>query len=480
MSVKKNFIYNSILTISNYIFPLLIFPYISRVLGVVNVGICNFVDSVINFYILFAMMGVSTLGIREMADGSLFSDSEKRNVVFSSIFLLNVFSTVFIIIILFASIYLIPELYQQKEMMYIGGVKILFNLFLIEWFYKGIENFKYITIRSIIIKLFYVVAVFIFVREKNDYYIFYGLSVAMIVINSIINWNYKNKFVHFVLKRLEFKPYIKPFFSLGIYAILTSMYTTFNVIFLGFIAGNKEVGYYTTATKLFGTILALFTAFTTVMLPRMSSLFSQNEIDKIKGLTLKSFDVLFMFCLPVIFISITLTPEIIQFIAGDGYKGAITPMRIVMPLVLIIGIAQILILQMLMPLRKDKAILINSIIGACIGILLNILLVRRFNSTGSALVLLFSEFSVLLSASFFVKKYLNIIIPFKALLKNIVVSIPYIFICILGLVLFNTPIVIILFSMGLSFMYFLFSQIFILKNEQLKITLKNIRGYCRF
>ncbi|MFV0313144.1 MAG: flippase [Dysgonomonas sp.] len=479
MSVKKNFIYNSILTISNYIFPLIIFPYISRVLGVTNIGICNFIDSIINFYILFAMMGVSSLGIREIAKGQLYSDSSKRGSIFSSIFLLNACSTATILIIYLVSIYIIPELNQHKELMYIGGVKILFNLFLIEWFYKGIENFKYITIRSIIIKFLYVISIFLFVKGTSDYNIYYALSGSIIVVNAIVNWRYKSKFVRFSLKGLELKSFIKPFFSLGIYALLTSMYTTFNVIFLGFMSGNKEVGYYTTATKLFGTILALFTAFTTVMLPRMSSLFFQNELEQIKTLTIKSFDLLFMFCLPVIFISVILTPEIIEFIAGPGYEGAIIPMRIVMPLVLVIGIAQILIIQMLMPLRKDNAILINSIIGATVGMLLNILLVKKFNSTGSALVLLCAEISVLISASFFVKKYLNIMFPFYKLLKNIIVSSPYVLICILSLMISTSPIVIITCTMILSSIYFIISQVYILKNQWIILIIKSIIKKCK-
>lgn len=134
--------------------------------------------------------------------------------------------------------------------------------------------------------------------------------------------------------------------------MLTSMYTSFNVTFLGFVTNVTEVGYYTTATKLHGIILAFFTAFTGVMLPRMSALVAENRMDEVKRLINKSFDLLFMISIPLIVFSIYFAPEIIYLISGNGYEGAITPMRMVMPLVLIIGMEQILIVQLLMPLKK--------------------------------------------------------------------------------------------------------------------------------
>lgn len=161
-NIKKNFLYSSILTTANYIFPFLTYPYVSRVLGVHNIGICNFVDSIINYFILFSMMGIAATGIREIAKSK--NNPENRNRIFSSLFILNTISTTIALIILIISIYSVPKLYEYKELMYIGALKLVCNYLLIDWLYRGLEEFKYVTIRTIIVKCIYVGAVFIFIR----------------------------------------------------------------------------------------------------------------------------------------------------------------------------------------------------------------------------------------------------------------------------------------------------------------------------
>ena len=256
-NIKKNFFYSSILTTANYIFPILTYPYVSRVLGVNNIGICNFIDSIINYFILFSMMGIATIGIREVA---ACKDREERNKIFNGLFFLNTLSTTIMLITLITAIFFIPELYEYKELMFVGAFKLFFNYLLVEWLYKGLEYFKFITIRTLIVKVIYVVSVFVFVRKANDYFVYYLLLSMMVVINAIINILYARKFVTFTFKKLTIRPFVKPFFIFGFYMFLTSMYSSFNVAYLGFVSGEVEVGYFTTATKLFSILLALYTA----------------------------------------------------------------------------------------------------------------------------------------------------------------------------------------------------------------------------
>lgn len=135
--------------------------------------------------------------------------------------------------------------------MFVGAFKLFFNYLLVEWLYKGLEYFKFITIRTLIVKVIYVVSVFVFVRKANDYFVYYLLLSMMVVINAIINILYARKFVTFTFKKLTIRPFVKPFFIFGFYMFLTSMYSSFNVAYLGFVSGEVEVGYFTTATKLF-------------------------------------------------------------------------------------------------------------------------------------------------------------------------------------------------------------------------------------
>lgn len=429
-SLQKNIIYSSILTCANYVFPLITFPYVSRVLGVTNIGICNFVDSVINYFILFAMMGIGIIGVREIA--SCGEDREKRDRIFSCLFFLNGLTTGIALVILTLAIFLVPQLWQYHTLMFIGAAKLLFSAFTIEWFFRGIENFKYITNRTIIVKSIYVASIFIFVRYKEDYVVYYIITAAFItIINALINFKYSTRFVSLRVHGIKVFSYAKPFFILGTYALLTSMYTSFNTTFLGFEGGVTEVGYYTTATKLFTIVLSLYSAFTGVMMPRMSTLITDGKIDEFKQKLNTSNELLLAFSIPIIMFGMIYAPEIVWLIAGNGYEGAITPMRIIMPLVFVIGYEQILVIQTLMPLRKDRAILTNSIIGACIGVLLNIIIVPRLGGIGSATVWLSSELVVLVCAQYFVTRYISFNFPFARFVRYTIISLLPCLVCLL-------------------------------------------------
>ena len=400
--VKRNFFYSSILTTANYLFPLMVFPYITRVLGVSNVGVCDFVDSIINYFCIFSMLGLSTVGVREIAGNC--NDKGKMSQIFSSLLTLNMITTTIMVIALIIAILFVPKFQENSQLMYVGVFKLLSKTFLIEWLYTGIERFKFITLRSIIVRCTYVIAVFVFVRKESDYLIYYALTTMTFVVNAIVNVLYARNYVCFSFKGISLKPYIKPVITLGIYAVLTSMYTTFNVSYLGFTGGDAQVGYYSTATKIHNIVLALFTAFTGVMLPRMSSLISEGKKDIFKSYIDKSIKMLFAFAVPVIVFCVIYADQIVRIIAGPGYEQAVPCMRIIMPLLFVIGYEQIMVIQILMPLKRDADILKNSIVGASVGVLANLLIVSRLLSMGSAIVWCLSEIAVLIMAQYFVTR----------------------------------------------------------------------------
>ena len=398
-SLKKNIIYSSILTAANYIFPLITYPYVSRVLGVDNIGACNFVDSVINYFILFSMLGISTVGIREISQAR--SDRDKLNQTFSRLFTINTVSTTVVLLVLLVSMFTVPQLRENSHLMWIGVLKLISNYLLIEWLYKGLEEFKYITSRTVLVKCLYVVAVFLFIKSPADTTIYYMLLTLMITGNALINIVHSRKYVSYSLSLQKSSPLFKAIVILGIYAFLTSMYTTFNVVYLGFECGDTEVGYYATSTKIYRMILSVFTAVTGVMMPRLASLLSERKFETFRSLLKKSFRILFVIFIPTSLAIGIFAPQIIHLIAGAGYEGAIMPLRIISPLLLIIGLEQIIIIQGLMPMKKDKEVLINSAAGALTGIITNLILVPEYGATGAAISWFAAECVVLTSSSIF-------------------------------------------------------------------------------
>lgn len=464
-SIKKNFLYSSLLTTANYIFPFITYPYVSRVLGVTNIGICNFIDSIINYFILFSMMGIAVVGIREISKNR--KDRAVLDKTFNSLFALNTISTVIAFSILAIAICTVSKLQEHNELMWLGVAKLVFNYLMIDWLFRGLEEFRYITICSIAVRLAYVVAVFVFIHDKSDYSTYYLLLMLTVAINAIINLFYSQRFVTYHFSPKFTCLYLKPVLILGLYSLLTSMYTSFNVAFLGFVSSETEVGYYTTSTKIYTILLGLYTAFTSVMLPRMSSLLSEGKTDDFKILLSRSFDILIAFAIPISTYALIMAPEIIYLISGKGYEGAILPMRIVMPLLLIIGYEQILVIQTLMPLKKDITILRNSIVGACVGVFLNFALIPYFASVGASIVWFTSELTILVLSQIAVTRTIGAKFPWYICTKNMICNIPLIVLILIVSQFFENPIVKVFISGTILIVYMYILNVRILKNPEI-------------
>lgn len=475
MGVKKNVIYSTFLTGANYIFPLITFPYVSRILGPDSLGENEYALRIVNYFLLFASLGIASVGTREIA-----RTKENRidcEVAFSSILMLNLLSTLLILALYFISILFFAPFERIRPLLLIGSIQLVFSPFLIEWLYKGMEDFPYITKRTLAIRILYVISIFIFVRKASDLSIYFTLTILSTILNAIFNWGYKRKYVSFHFKGLSLKKYLKPYLTFGLYALLTSMYISFNVVFLGIVSSDLEVGYYSAATKLFSVILAFFTSFSAVMMPRISNMLEKNEYESAKDIIYKSFELLYPVSLSLILIGELYAPQIITILSGSGYEGAITPFRIILPLILIIGTEQILIVQILTPMRKDKAILINSIVGSVFGLGLNLLLVPHLACTGSAIVWLSSELAVFTSAFIFVSKAVGNVIPVRLFAKNIVlIAIPMLICFALHTININSYIEMTLGILIILPMTFIFQTIF-LKNKVLTSILGTLKKH---
>ena len=157
MSVTKNFLYSSLLTSAGYLFPLITFPYVSRVLGVTNIGIVNFVDSIISYFVLFSMMGIRTIGIREIAKSQ--NNQNEMSQTFYDIVFLNLLFVLLSGAVLLISIEVVPQFAEHRKLMYVGAAKLLSSLMLLDWLYKGVEDFKFITLWSLIVRVLFVISV---------------------------------------------------------------------------------------------------------------------------------------------------------------------------------------------------------------------------------------------------------------------------------------------------------------------------------
>ena len=423
MSLKGNFIYSTILTFSTYLVPLMVFPYISRILGVDSIGAIDTIDNIIDYCILFSMMGMSTLGIREIAKYK--NDKNRLQETFNNLFWLNVISTIVVFFFLIVTTICIPTLQQRIVLLTIGSFKLFANLFWIEWFYRGLEDFKYITIRSVIVRLLFIVSVFVFIKEKSDFTLYYILFVSIVIINAICNWTYKRNKVSLRFKHIALKAYAKPFIILGVFAMLSAIYTKLSIPVLSFTCGDTEAGYYATATRMYQVVIALISSLISVLIPRMSVLIRESNYTEISHLFELAFKMLFFISLPIIWYVEFLAPDIIAIFAGNEFVQAAIPMRIVIFLVLIIGSEQIYIMQLLIPLNKDKIVAVAGLCGVITWAILSTILVPLLHGIGTSIVWIATESVVLLIAIYYIKKTMGYHYPWKLFFLSCLESIPY-------------------------------------------------------
>lgn len=473
MNIKKNFFYNILLTVSQYFIPLIIFPHISRVFGIDKIGVVNWVDNIINYVILFNTLGLTLTGIRETT--KFKNNKEELSKVFSELLIIHLCLTFITLIVYVVLVINTNQFSRYDDLFYIGIIKILSNVFLVEWLFKGIENFKFITLRTIAIKVLYVFAVLFFVTTKNDYVIYFWITCIVALLNSVINYVFALRFVKLTFKNVNIKRHLKPYFTIGLYLLMASFYNSFNTAYLGLVGTEESVGAYTTSLKIYSVILGVFSALNGVLIPRLSSLVAENEVSKFNDVVSKSITIVVTFTIPLIIYAYVNANEIIYLLAGKGYENAVICFKIIIPLLIIVGLAQIFSNQILMSLKKDNNILFASFVGAVSGLLLNLILVRNFHEIGTSITVVFSELIVTSLLFYFSMKSFPLRLPFKSIFRNLIYSVIYIPIC-LSIRLIETSEFISIFLTGTAcLLLFIVGQLFVVKDTYILNTFSQLK-----
>lgn len=416
----NNFLYNIILTVSGYVFPFLTFPYVTRVLGPSGIGEANFVLSIVDYAVMFSTLGIGSIGIKEIAKCN--EDKNKLNQKFSELLSLHLLMMILISIIYLILVFSIPTLRENISLYVIGFCKIVFNVFLIEWFFTGLQNFKYITIRTIATRLIYVILIFLFVRSELDVLPYVLVTIIQVVLNAIINTKYAKRFVCFRFTLANIIKNLRAVCSLGLTYIFLSFYGTFITMYLGFACGIEAVGIYTTATKLYSILLSIISAFNGVLMPYLNSLYGNGNKKQMKVIIEKSLNLVFFVSIPIIGYCYALSPEIIRFIAGPGYEQAIRPFQIVVFQILLVGVAQIFELQILLTYDRIKEITFITAITATGSVIIMFLFGEQYGAVAASYAITLPHIVECLMLYMDSKKVLDFSIPWRSVFIYIILT----------------------------------------------------------
>ena len=357
-SVRFNFIMNIILTASNIIFPLITYPYVSRVLLPAGVGKVNFATSVVSYFSMIAVLGVPTYGIRACAQ--VRDDKEELSRRVQEILIINLWISIFVYAAYFGAICNIPRLQQDAGLFYVMGTTIIFNVVGMEWLYKGLEQYSYIAVRSILFKFLGIVLMFLLVRDTGDYIIYGAISIFAGVGSNILNFLNARKFVSVrPVWKYCFRRHWKPIVFFFMMSVATTIYTNLDTVMLGFMKSDVDVGYYSTAVKVKGLLVSFVTALSTVLLPRVSYYIEQGLKQEFIRVSQKALDFIVVMALPVSMYFILYAEESIYLLSGKNFAGAILPMQIIMPTVFFIGLTNVIGMQILVPLGKEKLVFVS-------------------------------------------------------------------------------------------------------------------------
>ena len=431
-SVKYNLFMNGILKISTFVFPLITFPYVSRVLGPIGNGKVSFATSVVYYFTMIATLGIPTYGVKVCAQ---FRDNkEKLSKIVKELLAIESIMMIISYVLFFALLYSVPRLYQDKTLMIVNSVSIALTVFGVEWFYQAIEQYDYITIRNILFKIVSIFLMFACVHKSRDYVLYGAITVLGTVGSNVLNIIRLRKLVDFKNnQKLELLRHIRPIMILFMFSASTMVYTSLDTVMLGFIKGDEAVGYYNTAVKLKNLLVSLVTALGTVLLPRLSNILANKDYKSFNRLIRQSFNFVMMIALPITAYCVTEAERCIDFLAGQGYDPSILPMQLISFAIVFIGFTNIIGIQVLIPLGKEKYTVISTVVGAIVNLVLNIVLIPMWSSAGAALATTIAELFVLIVQINYIKSLISKFID----LKNQVKIISACFISIIFLVLNN-------------------------------------------
>lgn len=403
-SLKLNFIMNVILTVSTIVFPLIIYPYISRILLPEGVGKVALALSIISYFTIFSQLGIPVYGLRIAAQ--LRDDKKSLTKAVQELFIINMITTFIAYILLFGIIFFIPQLKEEKLLYIIIGSSIILNTIGMEWLFKGLEEYTYITIRSIIFKIIGLILVFLLIHSKADYIVYGVIIIVSGYLGFILNFIFSFKWINFkLLKDYNFKQHLKPIFVFFAMSCAITVYTNLDTVMLGFMKTNTDVGYYSVAVKVKIVLAGLITALGTVLLPRSSYYIKQNLFDEFKKISTKSMSFIFVFSIPLMIYFLLFAKYTVLFLFGSAFNGSIVPMQVIMPTLLFIGITHLIGFQIMVPLGKENLVLYSVIAGAVVDVILNFILIPRYSAAGAALGTVFAELCVLIFQVVVMKNY---------------------------------------------------------------------------
>lgn len=423
--VMTNTIYNIIKTVSAVLFPLIVFPYITRVLQPAYLGKVNFVNSIISYISLMASLGIGTYAVRECA--KYRNDIEKLSVTASQIFSINLVSTSLAYAALFIIVLLVPKVRNNLELVAILSIPIIFQTLGCDWINTAMEDLKFISIRTCCFQALSLLAIFMLVQNPEDYLLYAVISAAASVGANIVNMLYRRRYCKISYSgRMNARQHLKPIVSLFVLTLSQTVFLNLDVTMIGFFLGDSDVGIYSVAVKIYNLASTLISAITIVVIPQLSFADNEKNVSEMGRLQKYAFDYIAFLGIPIV-IGISLFPgDIVKLIAGENYMAAIPVLRIFsLALFIVMFGGAFLGNIVLLSVSKEKFFMYATLIATIINAVLNYIFIPVCGIIAAGVTTVIAEIVIFFIVFTKGKKYLYAQGLLKDLAQPVIASIPF-------------------------------------------------------
>lgn len=389
-SIKKNVIMSIILSASDFIFPLITYSYVAHILGTEGTGKVAFAQSIMQYFLYFAALGIPTYGLRECAKAR--DDKDSLSHIVQELLMINIMSDAVAYLTFITVLLTVPKLFEYRNLLVLISSGIILGTIGMGWMLKALEEYSFITIRSIIFKIISVVLTLILVRSSDDYVLYAFLIVFISSANNICNFIHARKFISFKKKgSYNLKKHIKPVLTLFVADAVITIYTNFDVSMIGFISSEHEVGLYNAAIGIKNIAMSVSYAVTSVLIPRIAYNIKRKNIHGLSSLITNSLRASMILALPLAIFVFIFSEDILCFVCGNEFLSASVILRILMVCVPPLILTNLFGNQLLIPLGNEKVFSQSVVVGLCINIVLNYFMIPVWGAAGAAVATLVTE-----------------------------------------------------------------------------------------
>ncbi len=406
-SVQKNTIFNAIKSASSIIFPLITFPYASRVLQTEAIGKVNFGNSVVNYVSLLATLGITTYAVRECA--KVRDDKQQLGNVASQMFSINVFTTLVAYIILGLTLMFAKPLENYRLLIVVQSTVVLFTTLGTDWLNTAMEDFRFITLRTIFFQVVSLILMFLFVKGPEDYLLYAAITVVSSGGANLTNIFYRRKFcrVHITV-RIDLKRHMGPILLLFSMILSQTIYVNSDVTIIGLFRGDHEVGLYSTAVKVYTIVNTMVASVAFVVMPKLTYWFAKKDYGQINLLLRYGLGFIVTLGFPCIVGINAVCKDIIMLLAGAEYLEAVPALHILTIALLGSFFGGFVGNLIMIPSGREKICLRTSLISALTNMVLNLIFIPIFGFVAAAATTAVAEFISFFIGLHYVEKQIKI------------------------------------------------------------------------